>query len=232
MIQLRFRKSFPNITIEGEFEFIKGFNVILGPSGCGKTTTLRVMCGLEKPDWGFMRCCDEVFMDTERNVFLPPQRRRLGVVFQQHNLFPHMTVRRNIEFALKKAKNPPFGVDELLERFGLSGLGDKFPDELSGGQRQRVAIARALAYNPRAILMDEPFSSLDFKTKVEVMDFVKSVRFDRPLVIITHDPFEALYLGERFFLMDKGKKIAEGGREIVERYIDLKRILGVFTQSL
>ncbi|HIQ49257.1 MAG TPA: ATP-binding cassette domain-containing protein [Aquifex aeolicus] len=224
MIFLFLKKSFPGITIEGVFEFIKGFNIILGPSGCGKTTTLRVMCGLERPEEGFMKCCEEVFFDTEKGIFLPPQKRRLGVVFQQHNLFPHMTVRENIEFALKKARNPQFTVKELLERFNLKGYENKYPHELSGGQRQRVAIIRSLVYNPRAVLMDEPFSSLDFKTKVEVMDFVKSVQFGKPVVIITHDPFEALYLGEKFFLMHKGKKIDEGGKEIVKEYIDLGKI--------
>ncbi|RUM30030.1 MAG: ABC transporter ATP-binding protein [Aquifex sp.] len=224
MIFLSFKKSFPGITIEGVFEFIKGFNIILGPSGCGKTTTLRVMCGLEKPEEGFMKCCEEVFFDTEKGIFLPPQKRQLGVVFQQHNLFPHMTVKENIEFALKKARNPQFTVKELLERFNLKGYENKYPHELSGGQRQRVAIIRALVYNPRAVLMDEPFSSLDFKTKIEVMEFVKSVQFGKPVVIITHDPFEALYLGEKFFLMHNGKKIDEGGKEIVKEYIDLKKI--------
>ncbi|HIP42729.1 MAG TPA: ATP-binding cassette domain-containing protein [Aquifex aeolicus] len=224
MISLSFKKSFPGITIEGVFEFIKGFNIILGPSGCGKTTTLRVMCGLEKPEEGFMKCCEEIFFDTKEGIFLPPQKRQLGVVFQQHNLFPHMTVKENIEFALKKARNPRFTVKELLERFNLKGYENKYPHELSGGQRQRVAIIRVLVYNPRAILMDEPFSSLDFKTKIEVMEFVKSVQFGKPVVIITHDPFEALYLGEKFFLMYNGKKIDEGGREIVKEYIDLKKI--------
>ncbi len=224
MIKLRFLKRFPNIVIKGEFEFTKGFNVILGPSGCGKTTTLRVMCGLLKPDEGYMVCCEELFMDTDKGVFLPPQKRNIGVVFQEHNLFPHMSVKENIEFAVKKAKEPLFSAEELLEKFRLIELKDKYPHQLSGGQRQRVAILRALAYNPRAILMDEPFSSLDFHTKLSVMDFVKEVNFERPVVIITHDPFEALYLGERFFLMENGKKIAEGGKEVVKEYVDLKKI--------
>ncbi|NPB07707.1 MAG: ATP-binding cassette domain-containing protein [Aquificae bacterium] len=224
MIYLSFRKVFPGITIGGEFRFVRGFNVILGPSGCGKTTTLRVMCGLERPEKGFMTCCEQVFMDTEKGIFLPPQKRRMGVVFQEHNLYPHMTVRENIEFAMRKAPKKEFELGELLERFNLKGLEERYPHELSGGQKQRVAIVRALAYNPRAVLMDEPFSSLDFRTKVEVMDFVRSVNFDRPVVIITHDPFEALYLGEKFFLMEGGRKVEEGGKEVVKDYIDFGRI--------
>ncbi len=224
MIYLKFVKRFPTITVEGEFKFIRGFNVILGHSGCGKTTTLKVMCGLIKPDKGYMVCCEELFIDTENGVFLPPQKRNIGVVFQEHNLFPHMSVKENIDFAIKKAKKPAFSSEELLERFGLIDLKDKYPHELSGGQKQRVAILRALAYNPRAILMDEPFSSLDFHTKLSIMEFVREMNFDRPVVIITHDPFEALYIGERFFLMENGRKIGEGGREVVKEYVDLSRI--------
>jgi len=224
VIFLSFKKSFGHVTVEGEFTFERGFNVVLGPSGAGKSTLIRIMCGIEKPDEGYMKCCEEVFFDTKRNIFLSPQRRRLGVVFQSHNLFPHLTVKENIEFALRKAKEPQFGVEELLERFRLKGYENKYPSELSGGQRQRVAIIRAIVFNPRAILMDEPFSSLDFKTKLEIMDFIKSVHFERPVVIVTHDPFEALYLGEKFFLIDNGKKVKEGGPEILKDYVDLEKI--------
>ncbi|AAC07231.1 ATP-binding cassette domain-containing protein [Aquifex aeolicus] len=224
MIFLSFKKSFKNITIEGKFTFEKGFNVILGPSGAGKSTVIKVMCGIEKPDEGFMKCCDEVFFDTKKGVFLPPQKRRLGVVFQSHNLFPHMTVRENIEFALKKAKEPQFTVEELLEKFNLKGHENKYPGELSGGQRQRVAVIRAIVFNPRAVLMDEPFSSLDFKTKLSIMEFIKSVHIEKPVIIVTHDLFEALYLGQKFFLMDNGKKVKEGGKEVLKEYVDLEKI--------
>jgi len=171
-----------------------------------------------------MECCEEVFFDTREGIFLPPQRRKLGVVFQTHNLFPHMTVKENIEFALKKAKNPQFTVEELLEKFKLKGYEDKYPEELSGGQRQRVAIIRAIVFNPRAVLMDEPFSSLDFKTKLSIMDFIKGVHIDKPVVIVTHDPFEALYLGDKFFLMENGKKVKEGGKEVLKEYVDLGKL--------
>jgi len=224
MIVLDFTKRLGSFTVEGRLQLKKGFNVLLGPSGCGKTTTLRVMCGLEKPERGYMECCGEVFMDTERGVFLPPQRRRLGVVFQEPSLFPHMTVKENLLFALKKAQGSPPSLEELLETFRLKGLEERYPRQLSGGQRQRVALARLLAYDPKALLMDEPFSSLDFKTKLELMELLKEVNLSKPVLFITHDPFEALYLGERFFLMKEGKVVAEGGREVVEGYVDLSKI--------
>ena len=212
-IKLRFRKTFPSFRVEGEFEFPVGINVILGHSGCGKTTTLRIMCGLEKAEEGFMECCEEVFFDTEGGVFLPPQRRRIGVVFQEDNLLPHLSVEENVRFALGGRDE---NLEELLRRFGLYHIKDKSPRQISGGERQRVAIVRALAYKPRALLMDEPFSSLDFAIKLEIMEFIKELDLKMPVVVVTHDPIEAFYLADRVFIMEKGRKIKEGGKEIVK----------------
>jgi len=216
-IELSFSKSYGSFRVEAEFCFEVGINVILGPSGCGKTTTLRVMCGLEKPERGFMRCCDEVFFDTERGVFLPPQRRKVGIVFQEDNLLPHLTVRENVEFAMKKAGRR-LNVDDLLERFGVKDLQNRYPRELSGGERQRVAIIRAIAYAPRALLMDEPFSGLDFRRKLDVIEFIKALRLEIPVVVVTHDPLEAVLLADKVFLMEEGMKVAEGGKELVREY--------------
>ncbi len=217
-IVLSFVKRFPGFEVRADFEFRRGFNVILGPSGCGKTTTLRIMCGLEKADEGFMRCCGTLFFDTQRGIFLPPQKRRLGIVFQEDNLLPHLNVRENIEFATRKAEKGGNFPESLIERFGLKGMEHKKPDQLSGGQRQRVAIIRALAYNPRAILMDEPFSYLDFRTKMNVMNLLKEIELNIPILFVTHDPFEAYLLADRVFIMEGGRKIAEGGKELVEEY--------------
>ncbi len=216
-IELSFSKSFGDFEIDVRFEFVRGINVILGPSGCGKTTTLRVMCGLERADRGYMRCCSEVFFDTDKGIFLPPQRRRMGIVFQEENLLPHLTVIQNVEFALRKSSRRS-DAKELLRRFGLEGLEDKYPHELSGGQRQRVAIVRAIAYGPRALLMDEPFSSLDFRRKLSIIEFIKSLDLNVPVVVVTHDPLETLLLADRVFLMEGGRKVAEGGRELVTEY--------------
>jgi molybdate transport system ATP-binding protein len=217
-IYLSFRKTFPGVRVEGEFFFERGFNLVLGPSGSGKTTLLRVICGLERPEKGYMECCGEVYMDTERGLFLPPQRRRIGIVFQDHNLLPHLTVRENIEFALRKSGGD-VSVEELMRRFGLEGLEDRYPHQISGGERQRVAIVRALAYGPRALLLDEPFSSLDFEIKTRVISFLKSLRLDIPVVLVTHDPVEAYLLAGRVVVMREGRKVLEGGREIVEEML-------------
>jgi len=218
-IELSFKKDYGNVVIKGDFSFICGFNVILGPSGCGKTTTLRVMSGLERAE-GFMRCCEEVFFDSEKGLFLPPQRRRIGIVFQEDNLLPFLNVRENIEFALKKSPKKNTDVEKLMEMFGIRELERKRPAELSGGERQRVAIVRALAYSPRALLMDEPFSSLDFRRKIDIINFLKGLELRIPVVVVTHDPLEANLLGEKVFLMEKGRKIAEGGKELVREYFE------------
>ncbi len=212
-IRVRFKKTFPNLRIEGEFEFPVGINVILGHSGCGKTTTLRVMCGLEMAEEGFMECCEEVFFDTKRRVFLPPQKRRIGVVFQEDNLLPHLSVEENIRFAIRDEED---SLEDMLKKFNLYHIKDKRPDQISGGERQRVAIVRALAYRPRALLMDEPFSSLDFAIKLEIMDFIKILDLNMPVVMVTHDPIEAFYLADRVFIMERGRKIREGGKEIIK----------------
>ena len=216
-IELSFVKSYGSFKVEVEFDFGVGINVILGPSGCGKTTTLRVMCGLERPERGFMRCCGEVFFDMEKGVFLPPQRRRMGIVFQEENLLPHLTVRENIEFAVRKSGRK-FEVEELVSRFGIENLQDRYPDELSGGERQRVAIIRAIAYRPKALLMDEPFAGLDFKRKLSIIEFIRELRLSIPIVVVTHDPLEALLLADRVFLMEEGRKVGEGGKELVREY--------------
>ncbi len=231
-IRLSFRKVYPSLTVEGEFTFRGGFNVVLGPSGSGKTTLLRVLAGLLKPDEGFLLCGGEVFMDTERGIFLPPQKRRLGMVFQEENLLPHLSVRENVEFALRKAETTTHTVEELLERFGLAELADRKPHQLSGGERQRTALVRAVAFNPRALLMDEPFSSLDFRIKMEIIEFLKGLQLGIPVVVVTHDPLEAFLLGERVFLMDKGRKTGEGGRELVrEFFTGMEELIGSYTCS-
>ena len=195
----------------------KGFNIILGPSGCGKTTTLRIISGLERADRGFLYCCGRVLFDTEKNIFIPPQKRRVALVFQDNNLLPHLTVRENIEFALKKSDNP-LDLNRMAEKFGIKEIMNRFPHQISGGEKQRVALLRGIISNPDILLMDEPFSSLDFDTKYSIMRMLKEeTDFDIPVIIVTHDPVEAYFLGERVFFMKDGRITEEGNRETINK---------------
>ncbi|MBV8257238.1 MAG: ATP-binding cassette domain-containing protein, partial [Actinobacteria bacterium] len=142
---------------------VGGTTALVGPSGAGKTSVLRVIAGLVRPPQGRVALGDEVWLDTERGVALPPEERRVGLVFQEYALFPHLSVRRNVAYG---AGGRP--VDELLERFRIAHLADARPGELSGGERQRVALARALARDPEVLLLDEPLAALDAHTRTAV----------------------------------------------------------------
>jgi len=178
--------------------------VLLGPSGCGKSTVLRMIAGLEQPTAGEIRIGDRVVNDVE------PKDRDLAMVFQSYALYPHMTVRANIEFPLRARKVPKERraeqVQEAAEMLGLTEYLDRKPAQLSGGQRQRVALARAVVRRPLAFLMDEPLSNLDAKlraaTRVELVDLQR--RLEATVVYVTHDQVEAMTMGHRIAIMDRG----------------------------
>ena len=179
---------------------------LVGPSGCGKTTTLRIIAGLERPDSGVVRLNDQVV--ASESVFVPPEKRGVSMVFQDHALFPHLTVSENIAFGLRGQSPAEIKktVGEMLHLVGLLPLSKRYPHALSGGERQRVALARALAPRPVLVLMDEPFSSLDADLRMEMREHVrrilKSIR--ATVVFVTHDQEEALYMGDRLAVLQSG----------------------------
>lgn len=179
---------------------------LVGPSGCGKTTTLRMIAGLERPDSGVIRLNDRVV--ASESVFIPPEKRGVGMVFQDHALFPHLTVSENIAFGLRgqSAVQIKETVGEMLHLVGLLPLAKRYPHALSGGERQRVALARALAPRPVLVLMDEPFSSLDADLRMEMREHVRRILKSRQatVVFVTHDQDEALYMGDRLAVLNKG----------------------------
>jgi len=187
---------------------------LLGPSGCGKTTTLRCIAGLERPDSG------EIWIDgkpvSTKNVFVPPEKRNIGMVFQSYALWPHMTVFNNVAYPLKIRK---FGkneikqrVNDVLEMMGLKEMSERYPHQLSGGQQQRVALARAIVYQPRLLLMDEPLSNLDAKLRehmrYELRRLLKKIGITA--VYVTHDQEEAFVIADRIAIMNNGKVIQVG----------------------
>jgi molybdenum ABC transporter ATP-binding protein len=173
---------------------------LVGPSGAGKTTVLRAVAGLIRPRSGRIAIGEDVLFDAGRGLDLPPDRRRVGLVFQEYALFPHMTVRRNVEYARRNA------ADEYLERFRIAHLASARPGELSGGERQRVALARALARDPQVLLLDEPLSALDAHTKTAVRAELQELlaELDTPVLLVTHDFDDAAALADRVSVIVDG----------------------------
>ena len=187
---------------------------LLGPSGCGKTTTLRLIAGLEDADAGSVEIGGETVSTPGRSV--PPERRRIGMVFQDYALFPHLDVAANVSYGLGRRPDPARGA-EILETVGLGGLGGRYPHELSGGQQQRVALARALATGPRAVLLDEPFSNLDAGLRERVREEVREILAAQGMtaVFVTHDQEEALSVADQVAVVNEGKVEQAGTPEEV-----------------
>lgn len=180
---------------------------ILGSSGSGKTTALRLIAGFDRPDSGIIEMKNEVIVSDED--WLPPEKRNIGMVFQDYALFPHLSVEKNIAFGLGKNDLEQGRLKEVIDMCNLSGLINKFPQELSGGQQQRVALARALAPNPEVVLLDEPFTSLDAQMarvlRDEVVELLKNT--ETTAIIVTHDQEEALSVCDVVSVLEKGKII-------------------------
>ena len=204
-------------TIEAAFDLAFGtseLTVLFGPSGCGKTTTLRCLAGLDVPDGGRIQAGEEVWFRLEPRRVAAPADRRIGFVFQDSVLFPHLTVEGNIAYGLQgwpRAERRQ-RVAELIELVGLQGLGERRPSSLSGGQRQRVALARALAPRPRLMLLDEPFASLDRAAADQLRHSLRQLLRELavPALLVTHHPLEALALGDRMLRMEAGRIVEAG----------------------
>ena len=185
---------------------------LLGPSGCGKTTLLRLVAGFERPDSGTVEVAGRQV--GGRGTWVPPEKRRVGMVFQDYALFPHLTVAENVGFGLSR-RTRPGRVSELLSIVGLDALGARYPHQLSGGQQQRVALARALAPAPELVLLDEPWSNVDPSLRESLRSEVTEII--RPLgvtvVLVTHDREEAFSVADRIALMRDGKVVQEGTSE-------------------
>jgi len=187
------------------------FLSLLGPSGCGKTTVLRMVAGLEMPTSGEIRIGNDTVYHSGQNIYVPPEERKLGMVFQSYAIWPHMTVLENIMFPLRLQKRNKADRYEIalqtLKNVRLDHLKDRKPHQLSGGQQQRVALARALAASPRVILLDEPLSNLDANLRDEMCDEIIALRAKHPITMIyvTHDQREAFRLSDQIALMSQGK---------------------------
>jgi molybdate transport system ATP-binding protein len=217
-----------------------GATVLLGPSGAGKTLTLNCLAGFARPDEGRILVNDELYFDAATGVHLPPRRRRCGYIFQDHALFPHMSVRENLRFAASSAAVDKSGklnrhrrINDLLEAFELSELAARKPAQLSGGQKQRAALARILVREPRILLLDEPTRGLDARLRQAFYDVLRKTRerLRVPLVLVTHDLEECFELADTVFLMHRGEFVQSGPREVVFQRpasTDVARSVGVY----
>ncbi len=189
----------------------KDFVTLYGPSGSGKTTTLRILSGLTQPDTGFIKVNNEIWLDTEKKINLSVQKRKLGYVFQDYALFPNMSIKENLTFALEKGQKKNI-IDELLETMELVQLKHLKPEKLSGGQKQRVAIARALVRQPKLLLLDEPFSSLDIEMRLKLQDFIlRAHRLYRlTTILVSHDISEVYKVSNKMFVIENGTITKQG----------------------
>lgn len=203
----------------------EGVTALFGPSGCGKSTILAAVAGLLRPQAGRVALDGAVLLDTARGVFLPPERRRCGLVFQDARLFPHLSVETNLRYGLRRAprdaEGPGFG--EVVALLGIGHLLGRRPAGLSGGERQRVALGRALLSRPRLLLMDEPLAALDAARRAEVLPFLARLRdvARLPILYVTHALEEADALADHLVLLEDGRVLAEGAAAALAARTDL-----------
>jgi molybdate transport system ATP-binding protein len=202
-----------------------GISGLFGHSGSGKTTVLRAMAGLERSAQGYFAIGNEVWQDAAKGIFIPTHQRALGMVFQEASLFPHLSVRGNMEFGQKRVSTAAnrFKLPEVAELLGIRHLLDRAPAQLSGGERQRVAIARALLAAPQILLMDEPLAALDLKRKLEILPYLERLHRELsiPIIYVSHAPDEVARLADHLVLLDHGKVVASGPLNDVLSRIDL-----------
>ena len=210
MIQIDIHKTYNSgsgsFMLDLNLEFPSGIIIgIFGPSGSGKTSILRLIAGLSNLDRGRILVKDHIWEDINQDIFLSPQKRRVGAVFQNYALFPHLSVRGNLSFALEKGQDTQI-IDRLLEVVGLKDLENRMPNTLSGGESQRVALARALVRKPSVLLLDEPFSSLDYKLKLNLQEFIVRIHeeFDLTTFLVSHDIGEIIKTCDYFIEIDAG----------------------------
>jgi molybdate transport system ATP-binding protein len=211
MMEVKVKKkllsAFGDMELDVAFHLpLHSFTVLGGPSGSGKTTLLRILAGLERADEGMIRQKEALWLDTNSRRQLPPQKRRVGFVFQDYALFPNMTVGENLRFGLRKDQKGKI-IPELIEIMELEALVDRYPAKLSGGQKQRVAVARALVPRPHLLLLDEPLSALDLSMRRRLQDYILEVhrRFRLTTLMVTHDIEEILKMADQVFLLENGR---------------------------
>lgn len=231
MIDVRLQLTYSGFDLDVDLHLPgRGVTALYGHSGSGKTTCLRCIAGLERAEHGFIQINDEVWQDSRKGLFVPPHKRALGYVFQEASLFPHLSVRANLEFGLKRIPREQRRVDmaQATELLGIGHLLDRHPQHLSGGERQRIGIARALLTSPKLLLMDEPLAALDSKRKSEILPYLERLHdeLDIPVLYVSHAQDEVARLADHIVLLSDGKALASGPIGETLARLDLPMALG------
>lgn len=219
-LSVELKQSFPDFVLDLAFTAGPGVTALFGRSGAGKTTVVNAVAGLLRPDRGRISVGGRVLLDTAQRIDLPPHRRRVGYVFQDARLFPHLSVRGNLEYGRRfapRANRPaPARFDEVVALLGIGALLDRRPGALSGGERQRVAFGRAILSAPRLLLLDEPLAALDEARKAEIMPYLEGLRdLGLPILYVSHSAAEITRLANHVVMMEAGRAIASGPVEAV-----------------
>jgi len=231
MIRVSVRKQLGRFAVDATFESeTRGVLALFGRSGAGKSSIVDMIAGLMRPDGGRIEVDGRVFFDSEMHIDTPPEKRRLGYVFQDSRLFPHYSVRGNLEYGRRRASadDRRIALDDVVHVLGIETLLDRRPAALSGGERQRVALGRALLANPRLLLMDEPLASLDAARKFEILPFIERMRdaFEVPIVYVSHQMNEIVRLADTLALVDNGRIAALGPVDEITSRLDLRPLTG------
>ncbi|MFO1417197.1 MAG: molybdenum ABC transporter ATP-binding protein [Methylotetracoccus sp.] len=228
-IRARFNRNYPGFTLDVDLQLPGlGVTALFGHSGSGKTTVLRCAAGLEHAPGGLFSVNGEVWQDDENDRFVPPHQRSLGYVFQEASLFPHLSVRANIEYGQRRVPEDErrVSLDQAVGLLGIEDLLPRRPNSLSGGERQRVAIARALMTSPKLLLLDEPLAALDLKRKREILPYLERLHdeLDIPMLFVSHSPDEVAQLADHLVLLNQGKVVAAGPLQETLARLDLPAV--------
>jgi len=233
MLEVAVRKQLGSFRLDAAFRTDShGLTALFGRSGAGKTSIVAAIAGLLRPDEGRIVADGEVLYDPERGIDVPAERRRIGYIFQDARLFPHLSVADNLRYGWKRAPagDRPISFDAIVDLLGIGHLLERRPRRLSGGEKQRVAIGRALLAQPRMLLMDEPLASLDAERKSEILPYVERLRDELRILIVyvSHAVEEVVRLANTVVLVDDGRVVAQGTPESLSHRLDLRPLLGRF----
>jgi molybdate transport system ATP-binding protein len=226
-MSVRFRHRLGAFELDAAFEFgaNPGVTALFGPSGAGKSTVINAVAGLTQPTFGRIVLGNETLLDTDRGIAVPARLRRIGVVFQDTRLFPHLSVRANLLYGWQRTRDrvDPSGIDAVIALLALEPLLARRPRTLSGGEKSRVALGRALLMNPRALLLDEPLAALDAALKAEILPYLERLARETriPMLYVSHSLDEVARLADRMVVIDKGRVVAEGSVFEVTQRLDL-----------